>query len=116
MSNIIDKLTASHYLWGENCDSWMLADTEGLSIKQESMPGGTKEKLHFHSYAQQFFYILKGTAVFYSEGNKEIIKKHQGLLIAPMAKHFIANETIELLEFLVISQPTTSNDRTNIEK
>jgi hypothetical protein len=52
---IIDKETAEHYVWGDNCDSWVLADTPGLSVKQESMPGLTREKLHFHTNAQQFF-------------------------------------------------------------
>ena len=43
-SRVIDKQTGKHYLWGDNCDSWILVDTEGLSVKQESMPSGTREK------------------------------------------------------------------------
>lgn len=113
---IIDKQTAEHYLWGDNCDSWVLADTPELSVKQESMPGFTREKLHFHTNAQQLFYILKGSATFYSEGNKIIVSEHQGILIKPETKHYIANETTEKLEFLVISQPTTNTDRTTIEE
>lgn len=109
---VTDKTTAARYKWGENCDSWVMVDTEYLSIKQESMPGGTSEKLHFHSLAQQFFFILKGTATFYVETEKLSVYKQQGLHILPNTKHFIANETHEPLEFLVISQPTTNNDRT----
>ncbi len=60
----MDKQTAQHYQWGDNCESWVLVDTEGLSVKQETMPGGMKENLHFHVNAQQFFFILKGTATF----------------------------------------------------
>jgi len=112
---IIDKETAQHYLWGDNCDSWVLADTVGLSIKQESMPSFTREKLHFHSNAQQFFYILSGSATFYLEENKIILTAHKGILIHPKTKHFIANESSEQLDFLVISQPTTNDDRTTIE-
>jgi mannose-6-phosphate isomerase-like protein (cupin superfamily) len=112
---IIDKQTAEHYLWGDNCDSWVLADTAGLSVKQESMPNGTKEKLHFHTNAQQFFFILKGSATFYLEDSKIILTEQKGLLVHPKTKHFIANETSEQLDFLVISQPTTNNDRTTIE-
>ena len=114
MNNIIDKLTASHYLWGEKCDSWVLNDTEGLSVKLESMPGGTKEKLHFHTNAQQFFFILKGIATFYSGSEKKIVNQQQGLSILPKTKHYIANETTEKLEFLVISQPSTNKDRTQV--
>ncbi|WP_028295359.1 cupin domain-containing protein [Olivibacter sitiensis] len=113
---IIDKQTAEHYLWGNNCDSWVLADTVGLSVKQESMPSETREKSHFHVNAQQFFYILKGAATFYLDGNKIIVTEQKGLLIQPKTRHFIANETTEQLEFLVISQPTTNNDRTTIDE
>lgn len=111
----IDKQNASHYLWGDNCNSWVLVDSASLSVKQESMPIGTTEKLHFHTHAQQFFFILKGTATFYSESEKIIVGEQKGLLIKPGTKHYIANETQEILEFLVISQPTTNQDRTTLE-
>ncbi|TCK85257.1 cupin domain-containing protein [Albibacterium bauzanense] len=112
---IIDRQTAEHYLWGENCNSWVLADTIGLSVKQENMPSRTKEKLHFHTNAQQFFFILKGSATFYIDDNKIIVVEQKGILIHPKTEHYIANETDEQLDFLVISQPTTNNDRTIIE-
>lgn len=112
---IIEKDSAEHYFWGENCDSWVFVDSAGLSVKQERMPGGTREKLHFHSQAQQFFFILQGSATFYLEGEKVEVSTQKGLLIEPNTKHFIANETDESLEFLVISQPTTNNDRTTID-
>ena len=112
---IIDKKTAEHYLWGDNCDSWILVNTEGLSVKQESMPSGTREKLHFHTNAQQFFFILKGSATFYLDDERRVVTEQKGLLIQPKTKHFIANETNEQLDFLVISQPTTNDDRTTIE-
>lgn len=114
MYKVIDKQTAKHYFWGDNCDSWILSDSEGLSVKQESMPVDTKEKLHFHTQAQQFFFILKGTATFYLNDSIEIIGEQKGLLIEPKTKHYIANESDEVLDFLVISQPTTNNDRTII--
>lgn len=113
---IIDKQTTEHYLWGDNCDSWVLVNTVGLSVKQESMPSGTREKLHFHTNAQQFFFILKGAATFYLEGNKTTVTEQKGILIPPETKHYIANETTEQLDFLVISQPTTNNDRTTTEQ
>jgi mannose-6-phosphate isomerase-like protein (cupin superfamily) len=113
---IIDKETAEHYTWGNNCESWVLANTDGLSVKQESMPTSTKEQLHFHNHAQQFFFILKGTATFYVEDYKIIVRQQKGLSINPKTKHYIANETHEQLDFLIISQPTTNNDRITIEK
>jgi|SRR5699024_2581658 len=115
-NKIISKETAEHDVWGTSCDSWVLVDTEGLLVKQERMPAGTAEKLHFHSKAQQFFFILKGTATFYCEQDKLIVNAQKGLLIQPKTKHFIANETDKSLDFLVISQPTTNHDRTIVKE
>ncbi|KAA5536691.1 cupin domain-containing protein [Taibaiella lutea] len=113
---IIDKQTAKHYFWGDNCDSWILADMESLSVKQESMPEGTREKLHFHTEAQQFFFILKGAATFYIDDKKMMVAEKEGILIKAKAQHYIANETTDRIEFLVISQPSTNNDRITIEQ
>src|ERR1700748_1341488 len=55
----------THYLWGEQCDGWTLVDTPGMSVKMERMPPHTAEQQHFHQFARQFFFILKGRATFY---------------------------------------------------
>ena len=102
---------SEQYFWGEKCGSWVLLDSENLSIKQEKMPKKTKEKLHFHEKAQQFFYILSGTATFYINDEKFELNAKEGISILQNFKHFIANESLEDLEFLVISNPSTNNDR-----
>jgi mannose-6-phosphate isomerase-like protein (cupin superfamily) len=112
---IISIKTAGHYQWGDKCDSWVLVETTGLSVKQEKMPAGTREKLHMHSNAQQCFFILKGSATFYVDGTKLSVAEQESLRVEPNSKHYIANETVEELEFLVISQPSTNNDRFTIE-
>lgn len=111
MNHIIDKKTSRHYLWGDQCDAWVLMENHTLSVKLESMPKGTKEKLHFHQKAQQFFYILKGTATFYVNDERKIVHLQQGISIEPEIKHLIANESSEDLEFMVVSQPSTDHDR-----
>jgi mannose-6-phosphate isomerase-like protein (cupin superfamily) len=113
---IHSKDNTKHYIWGNNCDSWVLKDSPGLSIKQEKMPSGTAEKLHFHKVASQFFYILKGKAVFYINNEKVSVSEGESISILPDVQHFIANEETEDLEFLVISDPSTNNDRIEIEK
>ena len=110
-TEIITKQTAPVYSWGENCKSFVLLGTKDLSIKQEVMPPGTKEQLHFHNQAQQFFYILKGEAVFFNEGKYIHLKEQEGIHVSPSQKHFIENRTNTEIEFLVISQPDTSGDR-----
>lgn len=110
------KDNSEHYIWGNNCDSWVLKDTPGLSVKQEKMPPGSAEKLHFHKVASQFFYILRGEAVFYINNEKVFVKEDESISILPTVQHYIANEATKDLEFLVISNPSTNNDRTEIEK
>lgn len=114
-SNIISRKTADHYQWGANCDSWVLVETTALSVKQEKMPAGTREKLHLHSNAQQCFFILKGTATFYIDGTRLHLTEQESLLVEPNSRHYIANESVEELEFLVISQPSANYDRLTVE-
>ncbi len=78
------------------------------------MPPGAAEKLHFHERAEQFFYILKGEAAFYINGEKFSVKTGESVSVLPKSKHCIANESSEDLEFLVVSNPSTNNDRIEI--
>ncbi|AKK72159.1 cupin [Chryseobacterium sp. P1-3] len=113
---IHSKNNSEHYTWGDKCDSWILKDSQDLSVKQEIMPGGTSEKLHYHKTATQFFYILKGEAVLYVNEEKYIVRQGESISIGPGITHFISNETTEEIEFLVISSPSTHQDRFVIEK
>ncbi len=110
----VDKDVAACYNWGENCLSWVLVDTDGLSVKQETMPTGAREQLHYHNRARQFFFVLAGEAVFYVGDDILNVNVQRGLEIEPGMHHYIENRGTELLEFLVISQPSTNNDRINI--
>ena len=100
-----------HYQWGDNCDGWNLADTPGLSVKMERMPPHTGEQEHFHQQARQFFFILKGVAVFETTEGRVEVKAQQGLEIRPGLRHRIVNESEEDLEFILCSQPSTAGDR-----
>lgn len=104
----------THYTWGDNCDGWHLLKTESLSVIQEKMPAGTSEQLHFHHRAQQLFYILSGIATFEIAEKIIIVKANESIAIPAGVKHSIANKTGEDLNFLVISQPDSHGDRTNI--
>jgi len=109
---ILNKQTAlRHYKWGDNCDGWVYVDEPGLSVKQELMPPGTAEALHYHQQSQQFFFILQGTATFEVEGEKIAIKTQEGFYIAAGKKHRISNNANEGLEFILSSQPSTHGDR-----
>lgn len=108
----VSKNEAAHYIWGDRCDSWVLVDKDTLSVKLESMPPNTRENAHYHAKASQFFYLLKGEALFHiNDGESVTVLAQEGLLIPSHTIHFIENKSNEVIDFLVISQPTTNNDR-----
>ena len=115
LSQITDISNSEHYTWGDRCDGWHFVKSENLSVIRETMPPQTKEQRHYHEKAQQFFYILSGTATFEIEGNLYEVEQNKGMLIQPGTRHRISNRTATDLEFLVISQPHAHGDRINLE-
>lgn len=104
----------SQYKWGKNCEAWNFVDNDKLSVKLEKMDAGTEELLHYHHQSQQFFYILKGRAVFEIDEVILIVHEGEGVLIEEGSRHRIMNKEEQALEFLVCSQPSTRNDRENL--
>lgn len=80
------------------------------------MPVGTSEKLHYHKVAEQFFYMLKGEAIFRINEEKFWVRQGESISIEAGSKHCISNESAEEIEFLVISNPSTDHDRIEIKE
>jgi mannose-6-phosphate isomerase-like protein (cupin superfamily) len=93
------------YQWGPGCLAWVLSQTAGCTIKEEQMAPATREQLHLHKAATQFFYILEGAADMYVDSKIFCLRAGQGLEISPMSTHYIANNTENQLRFLVITTP-----------
>jgi mannose-6-phosphate isomerase-like protein (cupin superfamily) len=109
---IYSKQTAlRHYFWGEQCEGWEYVTSPSLSVKQERMPPATAEKLHFHQYAQQFFFVLTGEASFEIDGHVFLVKAGEGIHIQAGQRHRILNTGPEDLEFILTSTPSTQTDR-----
>lgn len=100
-----------HYFWGQHCEGRTLLDEPALSIKQETMPAGTSEQLHYHAMAQQFFFILSGVARFDIEGVSYQVNATEGIQIQAGQVHRIVNAGITPLNFLLASQPSVVHDR-----
>lgn len=109
----VDRTTAEHYLWGERCDGWHLLKDARLSVIEERMAPGTAETEHHHVRAQQFFYVLSGTATFEVNGEKIVVGPRQGLHLAAGSRHRVSNGGSEDLCFLVVSEPPSHGDRVN---
>lgn len=110
------KDSNQHYKWGTDCDGWHLVKTNALSIIQELMPSGSAEKLHYHTFAQQFFYILNGTATLEVDGKTYEVTENQGFHVLPKQKHRILNKTDAQLEFIVTSHPKSHGDRIDVNE
>ena len=113
--HVVDITNTEHYEWGDCCEGWHFLKSETLSVIRERMPGLSKEQLHYHSKAQQFFYILSGEALFKIDGSSYIVSPGKGISIKPGIKHLILNNTVDDLEFLVISEPPSRGDRVDID-
>ncbi|MBS1565558.1 MAG: cupin domain-containing protein, partial [Bacteroidetes bacterium] len=68
-----------HYQWGDACDGWSLVDEPSLSVKLERMPPHTAEQLHYHERARQFFFILRGEAIFEIENERIAVPAQKGI-------------------------------------
>jgi mannose-6-phosphate isomerase-like protein (cupin superfamily) len=107
----VSPATAEHYHWGQGCDGWYLVRTPALSVIQERMPPGTAEEYHYHERAQQFFFVLSGTATFEVAGEYLRLEAGQGLHLPAGTPHRILNQTAADLHFTVTSQPMAHGDR-----
>lgn len=108
---MISPATAPHYTWADVCDGWKLVDTPNLSVIQERMPTGTQEVQHRHSRVRQFFYVLRGELTLDVEGAAHVIPATSGLEVGPEQVHQARNEGGEDVEFLVISDGISRDDR-----
>ena len=108
---VMNPTRAPHYVWGDNCDGWHLLDNDQLSIIQECMPSGKQEKRHYHTHAQQFFYILSGLASIEVAGQNYNVPAGNGIHVPAGEPHQLCNKESRDLHFLVISQPKSHGDR-----
>jgi len=104
------------YNWGDRCTGWELADEDALSFKQESMPPGTAEQMHYHERALQVFHIIEATATFETPEGTVIVNAGESLTIPPGTRHRICNQGNVGLEFILASAPSTKQDRINISE
>ena len=111
---IVDTTTAPHYRWGDNADGLRLLDMPGVSVIEERMPVGSAETMHRHAQSIQCFYVLEGMLDFELETGKITVRKGQSAIVRPPEPHRAVNPYKEETRFLVISAPSTANDREDL--
>ncbi len=112
---IQNNTTVPGVAWGQGCRAWEVLGTSELSVKHERMPPSTSEVRHHHRYAQQFFFVLSGTLKIEIAGAVHVLQPQDGLSVAPEAPHQAINDSDGVVEFLVISAPSTSGDRVEVD-
>jgi mannose-6-phosphate isomerase-like protein (cupin superfamily) len=85
-------------------------------VIQERIPPGLGEVLHYHARAKQLFYVIEGELEIELAGEKVMLTFGDSLEVAPMQHHRVRNTSIADAHFLVISSPSTTGDRTNLEQ
>ena len=107
--------TAEHYRWGNDCDGWHLVKRPELSIIQERVPPGGAERRHYHDRADQFFFVLRGTATLELDDETHEVPAEHGLFVPAGTVHRLVNNGDVPLEFLVTSSPMSHGDRTDVD-
>jgi mannose-6-phosphate isomerase-like protein (cupin superfamily) len=114
MLQVVDITSCERYQWDSASEGWHLLNRPELSVIQEHVPPGDRERRHFHSKARQFFFILEGQAVLEVGGSRIQLGVGQGLEIPPGVAHQFINESQSPVRLLVVSSPHSHGDRTNV--
>lgn len=112
--DVLSKATVPAYQWGEGCAAWPLADDPALSVKLERMPPGAAETRHLHVRAQQVFFVLSGALHLEFEKAEICIRPNEAAQVPASAVHTALNRGEDVVEFLVISAPSTAGDRREV--
>ena len=109
------KQVVKPYAWGDGCEGWHLVRGQNLSVIEERMPPGTRERRHWHARARQFFYVLGGTLTLEVEGETHVLHARSGIELPQGTAHQAINDSAADVEFLVISEPPSHGDRHETE-
>ena len=108
---VVNRSNTESYPWGEGATGWHLLNSDQLSVIEELVPPGISERRHYHKVAQQFFYVLAGTATLEVAGNVYSITAGSGMHVPAQLAHQLTNNEDCELRFLVVSQPKSHDDR-----
>ncbi len=108
------KIAQPDYIWGDNCQTWVLNDTPELLAKEELIPPGAGESTHFHTKSRQVLYITSGTAELLLGEKIHMLNAGDLIVIEPGIVHRIWNRDTEPLHYLLVSTPPDGTDRTEV--
>ena len=110
-----NRASAEHYTWGDVCEGWRLVDRPDLSVIEERMPPGSRERLHRHARARQTYIVLSGTVQVTLGEARVSLEQGDAIELAPTIAHTVANAGDAGATLLVVSAPSTRGDREELE-
>lgn len=111
---VTSRDSAAHYEWGEACVGWRLLNEPDLTVIEERMPPGSAERLHTHDRARQLFFVLAGHLEIVVRGKTRVLRTGESLEIPPRMAHVVKNASEADVSFLVVSAPSTRDDRRDL--
>lgn len=75
------------------------------SLAYITLAPGKASLPHYHRLSQESYYLLKGTATMWVDGEEYPLSAGQALVILPNQRHQIANPGTTELEFLAVCVP-----------
>ncbi len=108
---IRNQSNAPHYTWGRVCDGWRLVDRDDLSVIRERVPPGAGEALHRHRRAEQVFIVLSGELLVEIDAVPSTLRAGDSIEVRAGAAHRVSNPGDVDAWFLVVSAPSTRDDR-----
>lgn len=111
---VVNVDSAEHYNWGTVCDGWRLLNHPDLAVTQERIPPGGGEVKHYHARSRQLFYVLQGSLQIDTGETIEKLERGDSIEIPPGQHHNVKNPSDLDAHFLVVSAPSTANDRVNL--
>jgi mannose-6-phosphate isomerase-like protein (cupin superfamily) len=115
IGEVRNRSNAEHYVWGGGCDGWRLVSSESLAVTQERMPPGSAEVPHYHQIARQVFFVLRGELTIVISTTRYRLRAGDSLVVSPRCPHEVINTRATDTLFLVISSPSTVEDRVELD-
>jgi quercetin dioxygenase-like cupin family protein len=108
----IEELPGKIHHW--HCRPGMVEATNLMFVRAQ-LPSGQAHKFHFHPKMEEILYILSGSAEQWVEEEKRILKPGDSLYLPVGIVHGTYNPGPEMLDFLAILSPASSEGPVTVE-
>jgi len=106
------RIAATGEPLGEILELTAGAGLRGFLVHHERLPPRRRASSpHAHSHKEEFVYVLRGSPTLYLDGQPTRLRPNDAVSFAASTGllHFLANETDDTVEYLVVSTPADAD-------